>query len=101
MVESSQAVNTDNTPLLQAAPGEIEVKLTTLVEKLDDSFTNRNKYQIIFDATEECDCGMYFKYNGRIVELSPIILGISLEKKTIADGVEELRKGLVQAMKRG
>ena len=95
MIESSEPVNIDTTPLLKAAPGEIEVKLTNLVEKLEDSLNNRNKYQIIFDATEKCDCGMYFKYNGRLVELSPIILAISLEKKTIADGVEELRKGLV------
>ncbi len=72
MVESSQA--------------ETPIKLTQLDLKCKDSFENRQRYQLVFDSTGNCE--VFFRYKAHLIEVNKLSLGMTLGRTTKADAVE-------------
>lgn len=65
MVEPAQKLKEDDEEQKSSAPikvaaGEEEIKLTQVDKKLQSSLEDREKYQLIFDMTGDCET--FFKY---------------------------------------
>ena len=95
MVEASTTLPN----LIKVQPGEQEVKLTQLDIKIKGSLEDRQKYQLIFDTTGECE--VYFRYKAHMIELNKLSLSISLGRLTKDEAIEQMRKGLVYSMRIG
>ena len=84
---------------IKAAPGEAEIKLTQLDIKMKASLEDRQKYQLVFDTTGECE--VFFRYKAHMIELNKLSLSISLGRITRDEAIEQVRKALVYAMRIG
>lgn len=72
--------------LIKCAPGEAEVKLTSIDLKLKGTLEDRQKYALILDTTGECE--VFFRYKAHMMELSKLSLSISLGKITKEEVIE-------------
>jgi len=82
-----------------AAAGEEVIKLTELDIKCKHSFEERQRYQLIFDSTGNCE--VFFRYKAHLIEVNKLHLAVTIGKKTKADAIEEIRKLLVATMRTG
>ena len=72
--------------MISAAPGEAEIRLTQLDLKVKSSLEDRQKYQLIFDSTGECE--VFFRYKAHMVEINKLKLSISLGRITKDEAIE-------------
>ena len=77
----------------------MEVKLTSLDIKLKASLEDRQKYQVIFDNTGECE--VFFRYKAHMVDLHKLMLSVNLGKITKDEAIEQLRRAIVYSMRIG
>jgi hypothetical protein len=68
MVEAAEEIKKPEP--LKVSDGEEEIKLTQLDIKLKVSLEDRQKYQVIFDSTGECE--VFFRYKAHMVELNKL-----------------------------
>ena len=73
--------------------------LTKLDVKLKFSLEERQKYQVIFDSTGECE--VFFRYKAHMVELHKLQLAITMGRLTRDEAIETMRKALVYCMRIG
>ncbi len=78
--------------------GEKTIKLTQLDIACETSLTC-NKYQLIFDSTENAE--VFFRYKAHLIEVNKLSIGITLGKITREEAIETVRKGLVYSMRAG
>ena len=92
MVEQADNFEADNlqeetkAELITCAPGEAEVKLTSIDLKLKGTLEDRQKYALIFDTTGECE--VFFRYKAHMMELSKLSLSISLGRTSREEVIE-------------
>jgi hypothetical protein len=63
------------------------------------SLEDRQKYQLIFDSTSECE--VFFRYKAHMIELNKLSLSINLARITKDEAIETLRRALVYSMRIG
>ena len=82
-----------------AAVPEETIKLTQLDIKCKASLEDRQRYQVIFDSTENCE--VFFRYKAHLLEINKLHLGVTIGRMTKADAIEQVRKSLVSCMRTG
>lgn len=68
------------------APGEEEIKLTQVDNKLKTSLEDREKYQLVFDTTGDCET--FFRYQAKLVEINKLVLAMSMGRTTKEEAIE-------------
>eukprot|EP00347_Sterkiella_histriomuscorum_P002379 403368382 len=80
------------------AASETSIKLTALDSACETSF-NKGHYQLIFDKTGNAE--VFFRYKAHLIEVNKLQIGITIGKYTKDEAIEQIRKGLVYAMRTG
>ncbi len=78
---------------------EETIKLTQLDIKCKASFEDRQRYQLIFDSTGNCE--VFFRYKAHLIEINKLQLAVTIGRTTKADAIEQVRKSLVACMRSG
>jgi hypothetical protein len=77
---------------------ERTIKLTQLDMAVEDVFSN-GKYSLVFDKTHNAE--VFFRYKAHMIEVNKLSIGVSIGKSTKEEAIEQIRKGLVYAMRSG
>ena len=72
--------------MVEASLVEETIKLTQLDIKCKASFEDRHKYQLIFDATGNCE--VFFRYKAHLIEINKLQLAVTIGRMTKADAIE-------------